>query len=218
MRRFRLPHHSRRCLRSLVEASPLRACLSLFSGGNRSRLSAVFLLVIAVMAMVVVAPIQQVGAVTQTSDLSPENEAKSFAAYKWARNCLNGGFFSGAVGQGKGTGTINQQDANSFKWFLSGFNNVSTAGVINVASGVISGSSGDGDINCGTADGVSLMQTAVTTYWGYADGASFLCALGFTRQVGSDCESIGGTGDNAFKTPGSVMYQDIPDTSVSIDR
>lgn len=183
---------------TLLKAGPARACLSLIHSLKSRRFIIFSLLIAFIISAVVATPTQNVLAATKTSDLSTTDMAKSFAAYRWLRSCMERGNFTGE----NAPGAINQPNVNSFKWFTApiwGFPdvNVSTGGVINDTGGR---DNNQGDVSCGDDEGVTLLKTA-TSIWGYSSGADLLCDIGFTRDVGSACNNIAASGVNNFNKP-----------------
>ena len=143
-------------------------------------------------------PIQNVSALTKTQDLGTTDMAKSFAAYRWLRSCLDRGNFS----KFDKSGAISQDQVNNFKWFGGAIwgvdTNISTSGVINEPN--------DGDTSCTQDEGPALIGSSLNL-WGYSSGADFLCDIGFTRDVGTECAVIS-SGNNDFISPGGVSKMD----------
>ncbi len=197
MRQNQPPHHLRNSsVITSLKASPLRACLSLFSKITSKRSAFLGMLIVFIISAVLISPVQQVNALTATSSLPTTDMAKSFAGYKWLRSCLERGNYQAELFT---FNYITQNDANSYNWFfgktlIGQDNNVSTAGVIN------DGGDKDGDISCGEAEGDSLIRK-LAGLWGYSSGAALLCDLKFTRDVGSDCTSVSSSGTNNFTPP-----------------
>ena len=174
-----------------VKASSIRACLSLHKIKTKPLLL-VFTLALGFFSTL---PLQQVNAVTKTSTLSSTDMAKSFAAYRWLRSCMDRGNFSGT----NAPGAINKENVNNYKWFSGSFiglnSNISTAGVIN--------DSDDGDISCGDDEGANFIKSSLGL-WGYSNGADFLCDIGFKRDAGSACTNISDSGTNNFNKPDAL--------------
>ena len=174
-----------------VKASSIRACLSLHKIKTKPLLL-VFTLALGFFSTL---PLQQVNAVTKTSTLSSTDMAKSFAAYRWLRSCMDRGNFSGT----NAPGAINKENVNNYKWFSGSFiglnSNISTAGVINDPD--------DGDISCGDDEGANFIKSSLGL-WGYSNGADFLCDIGFKRDAGSACTNISDSGTNNFNKPDAL--------------
>lgn len=184
----------------------LQVLLSLFRGPNRARLFGWMFVVMIVISSGVIAPLQQAGALTKTSELSPGDAAKSFAYYKALRHCMNAGsyansyFFYGAWIQQQ---DMNQDNASSFEWFSADAATItSLVRVDNTATvGVVNDAKDNGITNCGGAAGKSWIAAAANL-WGYNSGPQLLCDLGFTREVkGSSCTGIPSGASNKFIAP-----------------
>lgn len=197
----------RNALPVLVKASPVRACLSLFSGRNRPRFVVLALFALVVISSSVIASLQQVNAVTKTGDLaSTADMAKSFTYYKALRHCMNAGsyansyFFFPAWIEVQ---DMNQDNATSFEWFSDQAATVTSLVRVDntVTTGVINDAKDDGITNCGGSNGKAWIAAAATL-WGYTSGPQLLCDLGFTREVkGSTCAATPSGASNKFIAP-----------------
>lgn len=169
-------------------------------------------MVLALLAMVVVssgiiAPLQQVNALTKTSDLtSTADIAKSFTYYKALRHCMDAGsyansyFFFPAWIEAQ---NMNQDNATSFEWFSDQAATVTSLVRVDntVTVGVINDAKDDGITNCGGSSGKAWIAAAANL-WGYTSGPQLLCDLGFTREVkSSTCTATPSGASNKFIAP-----------------
>lgn len=151
----------------------------------------------------VIAPAQQVLAVTKTSTLAPGDQATSFAYYKALRACADGGWFKNST-LGFKNNSMSQQNASDFDWF-NGRQGVTQTNGVNVgAFNDPRGVTGDGAQNCGDEEGRAWIAKAAAL-WGYESGPQLLCTLGFTREVTSvGCAATSEGTNNDFKAPGNL--------------
>lgn len=159
-------HELSRALLVLVEASPVRACLSLFRRSFRSAFRGALLAALVAGILVasgITAPLDRANALTKTSELSPGDRAKSFAYFKGLEHCLAVGWFKNStfIAGAQKNNDMAAADAGALTWF-HGFvatgpstgnlypptaptaENSATIGVINEPE--------DGDVNCATSD------------------------------------------------------------------
>lgn len=163
-------------------------------------------------------PSQSASAATRFNDLSPSDQAKSFASYKALRNCFAVGAYKNSIGTLVPpvfikAWTMSANNAVDFDWF-HGWSNVTVipgtpAGVAtnNTSDvGVVLDTSGDQDgiMNCGDEEGRAWLP-GVAQRWGY-DGPELLCALDFGRDVNqSNCSQIVSGATNDFHAPGGIL-------------
>jgi len=173
-----------------------RACLLLF---KKAFQPSMIIAAAAIMVTIAIASPTPVNAVTKTATQNPGEQAQSFAYFKALRTCMETGFYKNSIDSYR---SMSQQNAIDFDWFFSrqvtGVANGINVGAFNDPRG----KDGDGRQNCGDSEGKAWIAKAAAL-WGYTNGPTLLCALGFSRENsnGTSCSDTTPGVDNDFYKP-----------------
>jgi hypothetical protein len=170
-------------------------------------------------------------ALNKTTDLSPGDQAKSYAYYLALRHCMSVGWFRNSTfvaGVDTKNSNMSASDAQSWNFFndhvavgvslLGNGGNVYAGPGITMADnsvtvGVINEPT-DGDTTCSTNN--TNWLKAAAALWGYTTGPDLLCALKFTRDVDpNSCSRVVPGVPNDFKLAHS---NDAGTNAADVDR
>jgi len=214
-----MQHHKniqRSSLKALTQtkASSLRTCLSLLQKIARPTL--IFVLAFAIFVGGTASPLfsQNAGAIEKPTGvmgkLSPADQATSLVYYRAFYNCVNMAYWKNSVitlipPVQIANHNMSAANANTFDWFHANRPGTSDAEDTTrfdtsnrTRLGVYGDTGNEGWGNCGDS---SWIRKAVTL-WGYQSGASFLCDMGFKREVPVDnCADPGSSDKNNYVAP-----------------